>query len=62
MVYRHRLPHAGVLLLRVAGLDEGAKCELVSQAFAERSDDFPGAFSVLTEDTLRIRRPPTASP
>src|SRR5438309_1287330 len=47
LVYRQRRPHAGVLLLRLAGLDEAAKCDLVSRAVGERGVDLPGAFSVL---------------
>ena len=58
LVYRQRLPHSGVLLLRLAGADEATKCELVSRAVAENGSDFPGAFSVLGVDDLRIRRPP----
>ena len=58
LVYRQRLPHAGVLLLRLAGADEDTKCELVSRAVAEHGSDFPGAFSVLSVDDLRIRKPP----
>jgi predicted nuclease of predicted toxin-antitoxin system len=58
LVYRHRLPHAGVLLLRLAGLTESEKCELVSQAFADHRAEFVGAFSVLSRELLRIRNEP----
>jgi len=60
LVYRHRRPHAGVLLLRLAGLDEAAKCDLVARAVTERGADLADAFSVLGTDSLRIRREPTA--
>lgn len=60
LVYRQRRPHAGVLLLRLAGLDEDAKCDLVARVIAERGDDLAGAFSVLAGDELRIRRDPDA--
>ncbi|MBX7106124.1 MAG: DUF5615 family PIN-like protein [Gemmataceae bacterium] len=56
LVYRDRLPHAGVLLVRLAGLDESAKCDLVSRVVAECGDDLQGAFSVATPDSLRLRR------
>ena len=60
LVYRHRRPYAGVLLVWLAGLDEAAKCELVSRVVSERGSELPGAFSVASEDSLRIRRqPPT---
>lgn len=58
LVYRRRLPHAGVLLIRLSGLDEAGKCDAVSQAVAENSEALQGAFSVLTVDALRIRREP----
>lgn len=58
LVYRHRRPHAGVLLLRLAGLEEAKKCESVSRAVAGHAADLPGAFSVLSSDSLRIRREP----
>ncbi len=51
---------AGVLLLRLAGLDEAAKCELVSRAVGEHGVDLAGAFSVLDGNALRIRKDPSA--
>jgi predicted nuclease of predicted toxin-antitoxin system len=60
LVYRRRSPHAGVLLLRLSGLDEAEKCDLVSRAVNERGAELGGAFSVLANDTLRIRRDPSA--
>lgn len=62
LVYRQRRPHAGVLLLRLSGLSEDEKCELVARAIAERGAELPGAFSVLGDDTLRIRREPSTEP
>ncbi|MFO0926180.1 MAG: DUF5615 family PIN-like protein [Gemmataceae bacterium] len=62
LVYRHRRSHAGVLLLRLAGLDEAVKCDLVSRAVSEQGDELVGAFAVLTADALRIRRDPGAGP
>jgi len=59
LVYRQRLPHAGVLLLRLEGLDEIGKCDLTAQAITERGPELPGAFSVVTPDIIRIRRTPT---
>ena len=58
LVYRQRRPHAGVLLLRLSGLDEDAKCELVSRVVGEHGADLAGAFSVLAGEVLRIRRDP----
>ncbi|MGL4421594.1 MAG: DUF5615 family PIN-like protein [Gemmataceae bacterium] len=58
LVYRHRRPHSGVLLLRLSGCDEETKCELASSAIQKHGENLPGAFSVLTADTLRIRQDP----
>lgn len=57
LVHRRGLAHAGVLLVRLEGLDNATKAELVSQAVRENEAELPGAFAVLTPDTLRLRRP-----
>jgi len=59
LVYRKRLPHAGVLLLRISGLSEEEKCELVSKTIAQHGTQLAGAFSVLTPFDLRIRHSPS---
>ncbi len=58
LVYRQRLPHAGVLLFRLSGVDEPDKSEVVALAVAVHGTLLPSAFSVLTPETLRIRRSP----
>ena len=55
LVYRQQLPHAGVLLVRFAGLDEVTKCDAVAEVVARHASNLPGAFSVLNNDILRIR-------
>lgn len=59
LVFRQRLPHAGVLLYRLSGLNESEKTEAVSQAICSNGPLLLGAFSVLSPDALRIRRLPT---
>ena len=56
LVYRQRLPHAGVLLLRLTGLSELAKCEIVSRIVTEHTEELANGFSVLTGNDLRMRR------
>jgi len=58
LVWRHRKPHAGVLLLRLPGLSESEKVQLVCQVISERAHQLAGNFSVLTSRELRIRQPP----
>ncbi len=55
LVFRQRKVHAGVLLLRIAGLTEKTKASLVSKVLTEKEDQLRGAFAVLTPGTLRIR-------
>src|SRR5262245_833061 len=57
LVYRQRRVHAGVVLLRLAGLPALAKAGTVAQVFRERGAELPGAFSVVTAGMVRIRRP-----
>jgi predicted nuclease of predicted toxin-antitoxin system len=56
LVFRQRLVHSGVLLLRLEGLTNPTKAELVGQVFRDRGQELLGAFSVLSPGQLRIRR------
>lgn len=55
LVFRQRLMHAGVLLIRLYGLDETVKAALIASQIHRHGQELPGAFSVLTPDALRIR-------
>ena len=55
LVFRQALPHCGVLLVRLAGLDPDEKAAIVSEAIRLRGDKLVDRFSVLTRKTLRIR-------
>jgi predicted nuclease of predicted toxin-antitoxin system len=57
LVYRRGLAHTGVLLVRLEGLDNAAKAEIVSCAVKDNASEFPGAFAVLSPDSVRVRRP-----
>lgn len=57
LVYRRRLSHAGVVLIRLEGLDNATKAEVVSQAIHANETELPGAFAVVSADSLRLRRP-----
>jgi predicted nuclease of predicted toxin-antitoxin system len=59
LVFRHQLPHVGVLLLRFAGLSTQQKCDLTKYAVEKHGETLPEAFSVLTIDALRIRKHPS---
>ena len=56
LVFRHRLLHSGVLLIRLAGLEPDAKAELVATAMALHGDELSLGFAVLSRRTLRLRK------
>ena len=58
LVYRLGRAHAGVVLLRLAGLSSGDRAELVSQVVAGRGAELLGHFTVVGPDSVRIRTPP----
>ncbi len=58
LVFRRRLVHSGVLLLRLAGLTNPTKAEIVAEVCRERGAELLGAFSVVSPGQIRIRRAP----
>lgn len=56
LVFRQGLLHSGVVLIRLAGTCPEDKAALVSTTIATRASDLAGNFSVLTRNSLRIRR------
>jgi predicted nuclease of predicted toxin-antitoxin system len=57
LVYRLGRAHAGVVLLRLAGMPPDERAEVVSVVFRDRAADLPGNFTVVMPDTVRVRRP-----
>jgi predicted nuclease of predicted toxin-antitoxin system len=58
LVYRLGRAHAGVVLLRLAGLPSAERSELVSEVFRSRAAELPGCFTVVESESVRIRRTP----
>ncbi len=56
-VFRRRQPNPGVVLLRLSGLTKQRKTATAVQVFADRAPDFAGAFTVVTDAGVRLRRP-----
>ena len=56
LVYRQRLIHQGVILLRLAGLQLTTKANLVTQIIEQRGDEMLNAFSVVSPGVVRIRK------
>jgi predicted nuclease of predicted toxin-antitoxin system len=59
LVYRQGRAHAGILLVRLHGLDPGRKAGVVAAAIKQHAPSLAGAFSVVEEERLRIRRRPS---
>jgi len=56
LVYRRRQQNTGVVLLRLSGLTQERKVAIAVKVFADRAADFAGAFAVVTEIGVRVRR------
>jgi predicted nuclease of predicted toxin-antitoxin system len=55
LVFNKKLPTAGVLLLSLDDVEESLRNSLVAGTLRTHGYSLPGKFSVLTEQTIRIR-------
>jgi predicted nuclease of predicted toxin-antitoxin system len=55
LVFRQRLHHRGVVLVRVDGIANERKGRIVAQAIGEYQAQLAGAFTVIQHATIRIR-------
>jgi predicted nuclease of predicted toxin-antitoxin system len=55
LVFRQARVHAGVVLLRLAGLPASAKAETVAKVFRDHAAELPRRFSVISPGVVRIR-------
>jgi predicted nuclease of predicted toxin-antitoxin system len=56
LVFRRGLAHSGVVLLRLAGLANATKAEIVAEICRTRTTELLGAFSVVSPGQVRVRR------
>ena len=56
LVFRQRLVHSGVILLRLAGLANATKAEIVAEVCRTRAAELIGSFTVISPGQVRIRR------
>ena len=56
LVFRQGRVHSGVVLVRLAGLANATKAEIVSEVFRLHAAELVGAFTVITPGQVRIRR------
>ena len=57
LIYRRGLSHSGVVLIRLEGVKNATKADVVSLAIRDNAPVLPGAFAVVSSDSVRIRRP-----
>jgi predicted nuclease of predicted toxin-antitoxin system len=55
LTYRQKLIHHGVVLIRLAGLSNQTKADMVARALRERGAEFVNGFSVISPGMIRIR-------
>jgi hypothetical protein len=58
LVFRQGRVHAGVVLLRLAGLPPLLKAETVAKVLEDHAPELHGAFSDVSPGAVRIRRSP----
>jgi len=56
LVFRQGLYAKGVVLLRLAGLSQSLKAEIVVNVFAQHGSEMEQSFSVISPGMVRIRR------
>jgi predicted nuclease of predicted toxin-antitoxin system len=56
LVFRQRLVHSGVVLVRLAGLSAMARANLVSGAIEQHGEEMHNAFTVISPGRVRIRK------
>jgi len=56
LVFRQKLIHHGVMLIRLFGIDSEGKASIVVKTIQKHLPDLEENFSVLTKDSLRIRK------
>ncbi|MFO0965894.1 MAG: DUF5615 family PIN-like protein [Gemmataceae bacterium] len=57
LVYRLGRVHAGVVLIRLAGLLLPLKADIVATVLRDHAAELAGAFTVISPGAVRIRRP-----
>jgi hypothetical protein len=56
LVFRQRLLHSGIVLIRLAGIQPITKAEVVATAFEQHADELHLGFAVLSRRALRLRK------
>lgn len=54
LVFKNRLPHKGIILLRLSDESTASKISILEKLLSQYSDAIPGRFTVVTEKNIRI--------
>jgi predicted nuclease of predicted toxin-antitoxin system len=57
LVHRLGRVHAGIVLIRLAGLAPSAKADIVAKVIQDHAGELQGAFTVISPGAVRIRKP-----
>lgn len=57
MIFRQRLATTGVVLMRLSGLSQELKADMVSEAVSAHAPELLQSFAVITPASVRIRGP-----
>jgi predicted nuclease of predicted toxin-antitoxin system len=55
LVFRLRMNHCGIVLIRLAGMTFAERAELVANVIAKHQAELAGAFTVISPNGVRIR-------
>ncbi len=58
LIFRQRLLHSGVMLIRLAGRTAESKAALVATVVEQHADELHRGFAVLSKRALRLRKRP----
>jgi len=61
LVFRLKMSHCGIVLIRLAGTAIAERAELVSNVITNHQSELPRAFAVISSNNVRIRPPETQS-
>src|SRR5262245_14189293 len=61
LIHREGKIHAGIILLRLAGLSNATKADAVAKIIRERAAELPGGFTVISPGTVRTRKSQTST-
>jgi predicted nuclease of predicted toxin-antitoxin system len=59
LVFRLQLNHSGIVLIRLGGVALDDRAEVVANVVSNRAGELPGAFCVISSNSVRIRPPGT---